>query len=240
MNLEDVILRNTRANQPGAATVPAGTLYYVTDESVLERSTGAAWQSYSGASGALGINQLTGDVTAGPGVGSQAATIANSAVTLAKMANLADQRIIGNASGGAAAPAALTVSQALVLASGKLAIEKVLSLTIDGGGSAISTGIKGYIPVFWTGTIIEWVMIADQSGSIVLDIWRDTYANAPPTVLDTITAAAKPTLAAAQKNSDATLTGWTTGFTAGDIFGINVDSAATITRLNFVMKLRLT
>jgi hypothetical protein len=36
-----------------------------------------------------GINQLTGDVTAGPGNGSQAATIANDAVTNAKLANMA-------------------------------------------------------------------------------------------------------------------------------------------------------
>src|ERR1044072_3393524 len=36
-----------------------------------------------------GINQLTGDVTAGPGSGSQAATIANNAVTTAKINNAA-------------------------------------------------------------------------------------------------------------------------------------------------------
>lgn len=34
-----------------------------------------------------GITELTGDVTAGPGTGSQAATIANNAVTTAKIAN---------------------------------------------------------------------------------------------------------------------------------------------------------
>jgi hypothetical protein len=34
-----------------------------------------------------GINQLTGDVTAGPGTGSVAATIANNAVTTAKIAD---------------------------------------------------------------------------------------------------------------------------------------------------------
>src|ERR1044072_4998024 len=37
----------------------------------------------------VGINQLTGDVTAGPGTGSQAATIANNAVTTAKINNAA-------------------------------------------------------------------------------------------------------------------------------------------------------
>lgn len=45
--LASVIQRGTRAAQPSAASVPVGTLYYVTDETILERSTGAAWQSYS-------------------------------------------------------------------------------------------------------------------------------------------------------------------------------------------------
>jgi hypothetical protein len=40
---------------------------------------GAKWVATSGSGG--GINQLTGDVTAGPGGGSQAATLANTAVT---------------------------------------------------------------------------------------------------------------------------------------------------------------
>lgn len=75
MNLEDVILRSTRVLQPVATTVALGTLYYVTDETVLERSNGTVWQAYS-ASASAGINQLTGDVTAGPGSGSQAATVA--------------------------------------------------------------------------------------------------------------------------------------------------------------------
>lgn len=42
-----IIRRGTRADQPAANTVLEGTLYYVTDEELLERSTGAAWQAYS-------------------------------------------------------------------------------------------------------------------------------------------------------------------------------------------------
>lgn len=42
----DLIRRGTRAAQPAATAVAAGTLYYVTDEATTERSSGAAWQTY--------------------------------------------------------------------------------------------------------------------------------------------------------------------------------------------------
>ncbi len=48
-----LVQRGTRAAQPSAASVAVGTLYNVTDESgIIERSTGAAWQSYSPAAAA--------------------------------------------------------------------------------------------------------------------------------------------------------------------------------------------
>lgn len=53
----------------------------------------------------LGRAALTGDVTAS--AGSNTTTIANSAVTLAKMANLASGKILGNLSGSTAAPIAV-------------------------------------------------------------------------------------------------------------------------------------
>jgi hypothetical protein len=109
-------------------------------------------------------------------------------------------------------------------------------ITIDGAGSAITTGTKGYLPIPFACTISEVSMYADVSGSAVVDVWKDTYANYPPTVADTITAAAKPTISAATKSKDTTLTGWTTSVTAGDVIGFNVDSASTITRLHVVVK----
>lgn len=42
-----IIRRGTRALQPAATTVLTGTLYFVTDELIIERSNGTTWDSYS-------------------------------------------------------------------------------------------------------------------------------------------------------------------------------------------------
>jgi len=47
MLLSSVILRGTRGSQAAATAVPTGTLYYVTDEYVIERSNGTTWDSFS-------------------------------------------------------------------------------------------------------------------------------------------------------------------------------------------------
>lgn len=77
----------------------------------------------------------------------------------------------------------------------------------------------------WTG----WRVFNDSGGSIVYDLWRDAYANFPPTVADTITAAEKPTTSGAAKAAGS-CTGWTTAFAAGDVVRINVDSTSGLTR----------
>lgn len=50
----DLLRRDTRANQPAAAAVGAGTLYCVTDEgNLVEQSDGASWSAYSPGGSAL-------------------------------------------------------------------------------------------------------------------------------------------------------------------------------------------
>jgi hypothetical protein len=108
-----------------------------------------------------------------------------------------------------------------------------IAFIIDGGGSAITTGIKGDLEVPFAGTITGWTLLADQSGDIVIDTWKDSYANFPPTIADTMWGT-KPALSAASKNQ---ATGLSIAVTAGQIIRFNVDSAATITRatLSFTM-----
>lgn len=109
-------------------------------------------------------------------------------------------------------------------------------ITIDGGGSAITTGAKGYVEIPYAMTITANTVVCDQSGSIVIDVWKDTYANALPTDADSITASAPPTVSTAVKSQDSTLTGWTTAVSAGDVVGFNVDSATTVTRCTLTIK----
>lgn len=115
-----------------------------------------------------------------------------------------------------------------------------LEFVIDGGGSVLGTGLHGYLRVDFAGTIQQSTLLADQTGSIVVNIWKTDYASfAPgthPVVGDKITGSAPPTISAAAKALDTTLVGWTTAFAAGDIFAFNIDSVTTITRVTLALK----
>jgi len=201
---------------------------------------------------------FTGDVT--KAAGGTAQTIANDAVTFAKMQNIATDSLIGRDTAGTGDPETILLNETLAmdgagnlqraaltgdvtasagsnatLLSSTLKVVEICFI-VDGGGSAITTGQKGHIKIPFACTINQADLYADQTGSVVVDIWKDTFANFPPTVADTITAAAKPTLSSAQKYQDTTLTGWTTSIAAGDILSYNIDSVSTITRLTITMK----
>lgn len=115
-----------------------------------------------------------------------------------------------------------------------------INFIIDGGGSVITTGIKGDIVVDYACTIEQVTALADQSGSIVVDIWKDSYANFPPTDADSITASAPPTISSAIKSQDSTLTGWTKSIAAGEVLRFNVDSVSTIERCTISLKVAKT
>ncbi|HXF55624.1 MAG TPA: hypothetical protein VNK52_16040 [Hyphomicrobiaceae bacterium] len=110
--------------------------------------------------------------------------------------------------------------------------------TVDRAGNVLTTGVIGDVQVPFACTILGWTLLADQAGSIVIDIWKDTFANAPPTVADTITGSAKPTLTAAVKATSTTLTGWTTTIAANDVLRFNVDSVSTITRIALMLNVK--
>ena len=103
-------------------------------------------------------------------------------------------------------------------------------ITIDGGGSVITTGLKGYIQIPYNCTITGWIVLPDQNSSIVVDVWKQTLLNFPPTASDSIAGTEKPTLLSADFAQDLALSTWITAVTAGDIIAFNVDSASVVTR----------
>ncbi len=116
-----------------------------------------------------------------------------------------------------------------------------IGYAIDGGGAAIVAGLLGgSLRIPFSGTINSVTLLADQIGSIVVNIWKDTYASYPPTVADSICASAKPTLSSALKSEDTTLTGWSTVIAAGDILRFNVDSATTVQNVTIILKVTKT
>lgn len=121
------------------------------------------------------------------------------------------------------------------------AVIRTLTAVIGDGVSVLTTGAKKvYITVPWNCLITKSRVLADQAGDLVLDVWNDSYANYPPTIADTITASAKPTLVAAQKAENSSLVGWTTALAAGSVVEVAVDSVATITKAILTLFVRLT
>ena len=99
-----------------------------------------------------------------------------------------------------------------------------INAVIDGGGAVISTGVKGDLVIDFACTITKWTLLADQSGSITVNLWRDSYANFPPTSGDVI---GSPAIAGAAKAQSGAVS-WAVA--AGDTLRLNVASAATIQR----------
>jgi len=108
----------------------------------------------------------------------------------------------------------------------------------DGNGTVLPTGVMGDIQIPFACTITGWTLLANASGSIVIDIWKDTYANYPPTDADSITAAAVPSITSTTKNTSSTLTGWTTSIAANDTLRFNIDSVTTITRISLLLHVK--
>ena len=107
---------------------------------------------------------------------------------------------------------------------------KTINFLIDGGGSAITTGVKGTVRIPYGITVTAWHVVADVSGSIVVDVNGIAFGSwaggsGGPTVAST----EKPTLSTAIANSDTSITLWTDPIAADTMLTFEVDSAATVT-----------
>lgn len=232
-----ILLVGDHASRPGAATVVAGTLYSCTDHDLIYQSDGAAWSTWADLS-------RSGPSFATPSIALGATAAAGAASTVIRSDATIDafdtSDPAATAYGNAAAVGSVDFAARRDHVHPRLTDTADVAFIIDGGGSAITTGIKGDLYFDFGCTINQVTMLADQSGSIVVDIWKDTYANYPPTDADSITASAPPTISTATKSQDSTLTGWTTTIAAGSSLRFNVDSITSITRVAIILKVTRT
>lgn len=123
-----------------------------------------------------------------------------------------------------------------------LVITGAIVCVFDGQGSPVSGGADFYISAPYTGTITEAILLGDTSGSIIIEVRKCSYAQfdagaTHPVAGDKINSFTPPTLSSATKSDDTTLSGWTTGFTAGDVFGFHVNGTPTaIKRATLLLK----
>ena len=115
-----------------------------------------------------------------------------------------------------------------------------IGYVFDGGASVLAIGFKGFISVPFDCIIESWTLTAFPPGSMVVDIWKSTFAGFPPSVSNSITGGAKPSITSDQKNSSSSLGAWTTAVAAGDIIAFNIDSVSVITLASISLKVTRT
>lgn len=178
-------------------------------------ATGAGTTGATGAAGAAGATGASGPAGAGGAAGAAGAS---------------------GATGPQGATGAGGASGATGPGSG------TIEFVIDGGGSVITTGLKGYLADLPACTITQVTILADVGGAIVIDIFKCTQSefdasSTHPVSGDKITASAPPTISATNtKSQDNVLTGWNKTIAAGDILAFSVTSVTTITRATIAIK----
>lgn len=118
----------------------------LTSERVATDNTSITWDWSTSGVAKLSRAALTGDVTAS--ANSNSTTIANDAVTYAKLQNIATGSLIGRSTASTGDPETITVSTGLTLSGGNLSVSSTYT-----GGTDI-TVVGTIVTGVWTGTTI--------------------------------------------------------------------------------------
>jgi len=226
--------------------------------------------------GITAINSLTGavqtlasaDLNISSSVATHTFSIANNAVTYAKMQTVsATSKLLGssstttpvqeimlgtnlsitgntlNASGGG-----ITALSGDVAASGTGSVAATLKanlkigsfgVTVDGVSSTIQVGQTGFVTMPYAGTITGWSITTNASGSIQFDVWKAAAIDTIPTSGDSIVGGVYPTLTTAQLATSTSVGSWTTAFSTGHVFGFYVNSVSSTVK-NATLTIRCT
>ena len=116
-------------------------------------------------------------------------------------------------------------------------LTRTVNYVIDSGSLPMQTGDKGKLTIDVTGVIENIRVLSDQTGDIVFDISKCSFADYPN--FTSITSGARVQLTNSDKYFDDVLNNWTTTINAGDILNFNVVSVNNIRRLLISLKLKL-
>ena len=116
-------------------------------------------------------------------------------------------------------------------------LTRTVNYVIDSGSLPMQVGDKGKLTIDVTGVIENIRVLSDQTGDIVFDISKTTFADYPN--FNSITAGQRIQLSNSDKYFDDVLNNWTTTITAGEILRFDVISVNTIRRLLISLKLKL-
>ena len=78
--------------------------------------------------------------------------------------------------------------------------------------------------------LIDWVVLADQSGSISIDVQKDSFANYPLSTSDSITGGTEPGISSDIKGSGTTSSWSSVAANVGDVIQFSASSVSTVTR----------
>ena len=116
-------------------------------------------------------------------------------------------------------------------------LTRTVNYVIDSGSLPMQIGDKGKLSLDVTGVIESITVLCDQTGDIVFDISKCTFADYP--AFNSITAAQRVQLTNSDKYFDDVLNNWTTTIVAGEILNFSVISVTDIRRLLISLKLKL-
>ena len=104
-------------------------------------------------------------------------------------------------------------------------LTRTINYVVDNGSRPMTIGNKGYLTIDVTGIIQSFTLLADNIGTLELDIRKSTFSDFPAG--SSICGNNRPELTNSQKQTDITLTGWTKQLTAGDILQYEVINTST-------------
>tara|TARA_B100001287_G_scaffold5261_1_gene4049 strand:+ start:8115 stop:8789 length:675 start_codon:yes stop_codon:yes gene_type:complete len=116
-------------------------------------------------------------------------------------------------------------------------LTRTVNYVIDSGSLPMQVGDKGSLTIDVTGVIENIRVLSDQTGDIVFDISKTTFADFPN--FNSITSGNRVQLVNTNKYFDDVLNNWTTTITAGDILRFDVISVNNIRRVLISLKLKL-